>query len=610
MNEQEPPRFTLRKLVISAPGGQSSSIEFFDGLNVIAGPSDTGKTFVLQCIDYMLGSSMIPKEIQETRGFNQLTLSVATSAGDLVTLERDLRGGSATVTWRGESQELAAIHSADNLDNISNFLLHLCALDESRIRTDGHGKTRSLSFRDLSRLVLVGESRIIAEQSPVHTGQRTEKTANMSTFRLLVDGEDDSNTVEQVPAKDLRNRKAGERQVIQDLNAQVDDEIEATGFDLTRMGAAAELTRVDQSVIQQSVALEVQKSQIAKLEADRRPKLLKSRRLHSAVVAKQELHARFLLLQAQYDSDIARLAATAEAGVLLVSLSEDRCPICGSDSEHHDAEHQSVLADTGAVAQACFAEISKLKVLAAGLASTIDVSSVEISQLEDDLDLSRSEMSAIDEEIESERSPIVESAITNLNELHDRRVLLVQFAELLERKEHLDNLLAEANKPTPRVPTIPSPTVRTATADQLARTAESILKSWSFPGLDRISWDPKAVDFVLDGKPRTNFGKGVRAITYCAFTLSLLKFCKEGRLRHPGFVVVDSPLVVYREPDQDEGADTYDVKESFYRSVAREFSESQVIVIENEAPPSDLVGANVITFTRSSNGRAGFVEAG
>jgi hypothetical protein len=77
---------------------------------------------------------------------------------------------------------------------------------------------------------------------------------------------------------------------------------------------------------------------------------------------------------------------------------------------------------------------------------------------------------------------------------------------------------------------------------------------------------------------------------------------------HPGFVLIDSPLVVYREPDTDEGGFSHDVKDAFYRSIAEDFSASQVIIFENEDPPADLdADANVIRFTGAPHGRQGFI---
>src|SRR3546814_16286533 len=55
-------------------------------------------------------------------------------------------------------------------------------------------------------------------------------------------------------------------------------------------------------------------------------------------------------------------------------------------------------------------------------------------------------------------------------------------------------------------------------------------------------------DLIIDGKRRRNNGKGVRAIPHAAFKVALLTFCRSRGLPHPGFLVLDTPLITYRHP--------------------------------------------------------------
>jgi hypothetical protein len=79
---------------------------------------------------------------------------------------------------------------------------------------------------------------------------------------------------------------------------------------------------------------------------------------------------------------------------------------------------------------------------------------------------------------------------------------------------------------------------------------------------------------------------------------------------HPGLLVVDSPLVVYRQADdpdfdpEDKGF-SIDVKDAFYRNLSAAVG-IQVVVCENDGPPADL-NANIIYFTGTSEGRCGFI---
>lgn len=62
------------------------------------------------------------------------------------------------------------------------------------------------------------------------------------------------------------------------------------------------------------------------------------------------------------------------------------------------------------------------------------------------------------------------------------------------------------------------------------------------------------------------------------------------------------------EPVRVEYARSVAGKDSFYTSITEDFKESQVIIFENEDPPTDVVVfANVIRFTGAKHGWAGFI---
>ena len=48
-------------------------VRFNRGLNVVVGASNTGKTYIAQCVDFMLGGSRSPKEIPEVVLMTQYT---------------------------------------------------------------------------------------------------------------------------------------------------------------------------------------------------------------------------------------------------------------------------------------------------------------------------------------------------------------------------------------------------------------------------------------------------------------------------------------------------------------------------------------------------------
>ena len=61
--------FFIKRLELSGSAVEIKTIQFKKGLNVIFGSSDTGKTFIFQCINYMLGGSTPPKPIPESENY-------------------------------------------------------------------------------------------------------------------------------------------------------------------------------------------------------------------------------------------------------------------------------------------------------------------------------------------------------------------------------------------------------------------------------------------------------------------------------------------------------------------------------------------------------------
>ena len=114
---------------------------------------------------------------------------------------------------------------------------------------------------------------------------------------------------------------------------------------------------------------------------------------------------------------------------------------------------------------------------------------------------------------------------------------------------------------------------------------------------------------IIAGKPRTARGKGLRAITHGAFTIGLLQFCKTKGDPHPGFVILDTPLRAYREPDgEEDDLSGTDLDVQFYEYLQGLPDDRQVIIVENTTPPKAIADLpQAMMFTKNPHqGRYGF----
>lgn len=603
--------FHLVRLCLSGTGLQDAEVCFESGLNVISGPSDTGKTFILQCIDYLLGARTKPEEIPEAKGYEMATLEVvAREDSALYTFSRSLRGGDFTLRRpEGSEEVLATQHSAERDDTISHFLLDMTGLTEKRLRKNKQGVTRSLSFRDLAHLIVISEEDILRSQSPILSGQYTTKTAEKSVFRLLLSGVDDSSVVAADDPRISKVRVEAKEEVLQQLAAQAKEQLAELGIDEESSELRERLDRLETTYEDAKSRLTTLGTSLNDVETRRRESWTRLRQIDSRLEVLRGLSERFTLLGEQYTSDLLRLDAITEAGTRLDDLGVERCPVCGALPENHDLEHRSERADPGTVASASGAEATRIR----SLMSDLEATRLEVSAESSRLTAEQAELQGVVSDLASTLAaslrPQARDLTDALQSTRTERDRVSRALELLRQLEDIEVIADGFDTSSPKGQAESSPDISASDLEAFALEAETRLRAWNFPGLERVTFSEDDWDIVISGRRRTSHGKGVRAVTHAAFTTALQVYCESRDLPHPGFVAMDSPLVVYREPDAAEQEFSADVKGAFFRDLAESFANSQALVIENEEPPEDLIesGAiNAIRFTGTGSGRKGF----
>ena len=601
--------FLLRRIALSGPDVPVAEIDLKPGLNVISGPSDTGKTYISQCINFMLGAGKSPKAIPESVGYNLVSVTLEEYAnGRIHVLERFLKGGNVTVRSENSTRNLGGKHDGAKASTISGFLLDLSGLlGRDVLSSKTTGTVRPLSFRDLSRLILIDEESIIKERSPLLTGQYTTDTVEASVFRLLVTGRDDSDVVPVEDSKTLRTRRHARIDVIDEILVQA--RAEFNGLMLTVAGLDDELATAERVAEAAIAEIDAHQENLSGIEYGRREALKALRRVQSRLDVLAELQQRFILLEDQYASDLRRLEAISEAGVRLGQMLEERCPICGASPAHHAADHQRATAAPEDVVIACRAEAQNIRSLISDLHGTIDENGREIAALEIEAGELRAISAQTSEEIQSRLQPVLRIAVQRLQSAQKEAERLRRGRDLYNHISELEGMRAKAlAQPVAPKPEGVNTTINADILGNFADEAEKLLREWHFPNLTTVAFSEVDQDLLISGRLRSTHGKGVRAITHAAFNLALLKHCESLQMPHPGFVSLDSPLVVYRAPDESERGFNPDVKDEFYRSLAKRFANLQVVVFENEDPPSDIGAvAHLIRFTKTVIGRSGFI---
>jgi len=601
----------LRKLAFTSPTAPDAELEFDNGVNVVCGASETGKSFIAEAIDFALGAKPPLRDIPERLRYNVIRTTIENSKGESFRLSRSTTGGSTLLAGADNLEAetvLRESHAHDRADNLSGWLLSQISMLGRRVRRNKNGDTKSLSFRDFARLSVVEEQEIIKRTSPFLSGQYIGRTAELAVLKLMLTGADDSGLVPAATASTAGH--AGQVEILDQLLAELNVEIEDIGDSPEELND--QLSRIDQSVSDSEAELNTLRENLDGRVAIRRESFAQRQRLSSRRLEIAELLARFELLSAHYQVDRARLESIKESGSFFVHLHAVSCPLCGAspDRQHMDSDCDG---NVDAVIASADAEITKIDSLALELEETVADLLAEDVSLAGELDEVSTTYDEADKAIRDSLSINVGSAQVAFRALVEVRSSVQKKLDTFARQARLERMKNEIAGDT-------SPLDRNANSqvelsdsalDGLSQEVSRILNEWHFPGENRVHFDKQSADFVIDGKARGSRGKGLRAITHAATNLGLLEYCMKHDLPHPGFVVLDSPLLAYYKPEDDEDAHLQgsDLKERFYDYLVERHSDaSQVIIIENERPTDRITsGINLTVFTKNpSLGRYGF----
>jgi uncharacterized coiled-coil DUF342 family protein len=607
----------FRYIRFLGPQKEPAEFAFKPGLNILWGSSDTGKTFLVQAMDFMLGAGSKLKDIPERNGYDRVLLGITTAEEKDYTLARSIDGGSFRrfdgllkdlPTDKKAGKSMSAVHTTDNYNNLSHWLLEEVGLDKKDILWNSKtGKTRTLGFRALAHLCVIIYPKITQAISPLYDGQYQDQTREYGVFKLLLTGADDSaitpETAAELEIATPVSRPAIRPEVLEQMIYQYEEEL--ARFTENPDGLEQEETDIEENLGKLEASLKAMEGAISQTTQQRREVFERFSRLTARRDEITELHQRFRLLDAQYTNDIKRLLAIEESGQFFVLRDPMPCPLCGAlpEGQHHDAACDGNVA---AVTKAAGAEISKIRILQSELHGTVAALSTEQGEVVRDRLTLEAELKEYQSKIDIALSPDF-SETRKLNAaLIERRSSVQQAAALYKRIKSLKRRLDEPTPVTPvdkheekDGPASVEQYISKSVLREFSQTVEKVLKEWHFPDATDVYFDEGVRDVVIGGRPRGSRGAGLCAITYSAFTLALFEYCRSRNMPHPGFVVLDSPLIAYKEPKiDDEGISGTDLKPRFYEYLETFAGDQQIFIVDNTEPPADFL-AKATHFTKN-----------
>ncbi|MGX1377104.1 hypothetical protein RKD56_004222 [Priestia megaterium] len=610
----------LRKLEVVGIGFKPASITFSKGLNLISGPSNTGKSYIFECINYMLGGNEKPESFKENKGYTKALLEFESKKG-ILTLERELNGGNFNL-YNGKIDDIATLnptvlrstHEAGSIENLSGFLLDLSGFSlPNWLKKNQNNKKQSLSFRNLKNYITISEERIITKESLIHSGQNQDITLEKSLLKLLVTGNDDKE-LEEIEKPEIKKAKLlAKLDVLDELIGDTKQEIKH--INLNRHES---VINDDLSYLKNTMSYVHQETD--KLNKERKVlwdniKLKESKCIHN-----EELLKRFNLLEEQYLADVNRLEFIDEGAHYFNQLNVIKCPNCGCEIHNHNCSNNNT-SNLESMNEACNAEINKIKLNLSDLRkSKADLQS-ELKEIAFDISSKKDRYDEIVKEIEKILEPKsvelqnkLDSIMEEYRIASELETLEENLNDLMSKHEIIENSLKNKNKSKL---TQSIELEKVLNESNLKDYITSIFNQWQFEDIDNSNnvlfdkYERGKLDISISGKRRKGYGKGFRALIYSSFVIALMEYCYHNDLPHPGFVIIDSPVTTFHDiehdPSDEEEEVPLDTKNAFFNYLSTIDSE-QVIILENEQPEEKIKKKiNYIEFTKdSTRGRYGF----
>ncbi|RKG62463.1 hypothetical protein D7X30_04015 [Corallococcus sp. AB011P] len=573
----------LLKLLVVGTDKPPAILPFDGASHLVFGPTDTGKSYVLDCLKYALGGSGRPKDIGYSNGYTFVVLQFKSGAGVDYTVFRNTVSDKSNV-YEGVHENPPSPDIVPLKPDISELLASLGDARGKKIIT-GKGVVGNLTAGDLRHFSLFDEMETLGNV-PLVGKDRKLQTRYRSALSLMLSGVDDSAAI--LPTSTRENTIA--RGQLQALDEEIKSLQSGLPKDADKSSLQEQLSRIDSQFSEMNSYLQTSSGQLQSLKEVRQEIQSKIRELSSRHAAAAEAKERFVLLDHKYHSDLERLHAIKTAASIFSSYESQPCPLCHADISHQVRHAELAATETQVISTASIAEMAKIDALRAGLRQAIKDLDEELAQASAEL----ATLNSQERENLAQQSvllaPTSSAMKTGISALSERRTELSLAIRDIERIEQLEK---RRNELALRAKRQPQKIERNVASDAQALCTRiyNLLHLWAVPDVESVHLELDDADIMVGHRQRVSYGKGKRGIFLAAYAVALMENALARKHPHLGCVAIDSPLVTYRDPKYGDSEDAMDdnVKDRFFDWLANRQEGGQVIILENEEPNAALL---------------------
>lgn len=194
----------LVSLIATGPDKSEARVDFRARAMLVRGASDTGKSYIRDCLWYLLGGDKLPKKIPEASGYDLLTLELAVGDGRYE-VRRAHAGGDSSLIKISVGEDGNPVRETLEED-IGDFLVrHAGAAGKQLLRS--RSKRGVVTSGDLRHWFLLSQPTVISEDATA--GPVANAPQRIAAFHMFLTGTDDS-AVELVKTPKELDRIAGQ----------------------------------------------------------------------------------------------------------------------------------------------------------------------------------------------------------------------------------------------------------------------------------------------------------------------------------------------------------------------------------------------------------------
>lgn len=591
-----------------------SSIELTSGLNIIYGISNTGKSLILECIDYLCGGDSEKLE-DEALGIEEIEFEIETKtetdSGQLIlkrkTGKSDIEVDSTSPNI--QSGTYGAKSDSKNKPIIGKVWLALMGIVEPvTIYQFKSGSVQNLKLRTFIHAFLINEDRMIDSLSILKNNNGWTNNIPVSTITSLIYLATEKNFMAEEDTGKQKNaiieqrKYASQRLVDRSLLALSQKHYEIISAE-KEVKSVSELEKEINTIL----------AQISAAEESLNVASNKNRELSSKIVYIDEqlsegksLKNRYDALRTQYESDIHRLTFIAEGDVhsrKIIKL--DRCPFCNGELNESTSE---------SCVDAAVAEVQKIELKINDLQSAYEDIEREIASLEVERKTTISERQKTQSVIRGELKPQIEDLRNKLRQF----TIAMERAKTQEMIESMGKILQEEQKRADAEDDSALSSgfdvegkIKEYLSDKFDDHLNKILIACNYEHFVGARFDIESCDAVVNGRKKAAQGKGIKAFINAVMALTVQETLEEYNCHKIGLLVLDSPIMSLKEkkreiPESEVAPMT--MKEALFSYLVETRNVRQTIILENDIPDIDYLDSNLIQFTKDeNNGRYGLL---